>query len=172
MNEPIEELYFKWLCAKVMPQHSDNYNGLLTVLHRTEFVWVVPGDDNRAADGIELRLDFLRETNFFRERAWFETPCSVLEMLIALSYRTAFQTQTTVQDWFWLFIQNLGLEECRRITDGDIPAIQSILDRFIWRNYSYNGDGGLFPMRSPRRDQRKVEIWYQFGDFVEDQRLI
>lgn len=172
MNEPIEELYFKWLCAKVMPPHSDNYNGLLTVLHRTEFVWVVPGDDNRAADGLELRLNFLAETHFYKELTWFETPCSVLEMLIGLCYRVGFQTRTEVQDWFWTFIRNLGLEECRRITDGDVPAIQEILDRFIWRNYSYDGRGGLFPLQEPHRDQRKIETWYQFGDYVEDQRLI
>src|SRR4051794_4407249 len=121
MNEPIEELYFKWLIGKVMPPHSDNYNGLLTVLHRTEFVWVVPGDDNRAADGIELRLDFLRETHFYKEMSWFETPCSVLEMLIALGYRIGSQILASAQDCFWLFVRNLGLEECRRITDGDIP---------------------------------------------------
>lgn len=173
MEEPIEEVYFEWLCAKVMPKSSDNYNGLLQVLHRTEFVWVVVGDKNRAEDGLELRLDFLRETNYLREREWFECGCSVLECLIAFAKRASFQTDISVEEWFWTFIRNLGLEEYRRISESDIPVITEVLEAFVWRNYKSNGDGGgLFPMRSPEKDQRKVEIWYQFCEYLEDQGLM
>jgi len=61
MDVPIEEDYFSWLLAKVvLPRspHTDNYYGLLLVLHTVEFVWAIPGDQNRAEDGLELRLDF------------------------------------------------------------------------------------------------------------------
>lgn len=174
-DEPLEDLYFDWLCARVMLPHSVkyvNYNGLLQVLHRTEFVWVVSGDDNRAEDGIELRSDFLRETHFYQDPMWLDVPCSMLEMLIALAYRAAFQTRISTENWFWKFIENLNLNEFRRISEDDIQMIQEIVNTFIWRNYQANGSGGLFPLHSPPRDQRKVEIWYQFGDYVEDQRLI
>lgn len=171
-DEPLEDQYFGWLCAKVLSPYETNYSGLLMVLHRTEFVWVVSRDDNRAADGIELRNDFLRETHFYKDMLWFEQPCSVLELLIALGYRANFQTDIPVADWFWTFITNLGLEDYRRVSEGDIPAIQEILNTFIWRNYHPDGTGGLFPLLSPKRDQTKVEIWYQFCDYTEDRHLI
>lgn len=171
-DEPLEDQYFGWLCAKVLSPYETNYSGLLMVLHRTEFVWVVPGDDNRAADGKELRQDFLRETHYYKDKLWFDQPCSVLEMLIALAYRANFQTDTPVADWFWTFIRNLWLEEYRRVTEGDIPGIQEILNRLIYRYFQYDGSGGIFPLVSPKRDQRKAEIWYQFCDYVEDQQII
>lgn len=59
MGEPIEGEYFNWLCAKIRKTPAPMYNDLLQILHRTEFVWVVHGDRNRAEDGIELREDFL-----------------------------------------------------------------------------------------------------------------
>jgi hypothetical protein len=173
MNEPLEDRYFRWLCAKVIPLHSDNYYGLLGVLHRTEFVWVVHGDHNRAADGVELRLDFLREAGGPRQRDWFELPASVLEVLIAFAKRANFQLDTMpVSDWFWLMVKNLGLEDFRRITEDEVPLIQQILGAFIWRTYGSDGAGGLFPLLEPTRDQRKVEIWYQFCDYVEDRGLL
>ena len=52
MGEPLENLYFNWLSAKVInPLDTDReatYWDLLRKLHNTEFVWVISGDDNRA----------------------------------------------------------------------------------------------------------------------------
>lgn len=172
MSGPIEEHYFIWLCAKVLPPNSFDYQGLLNFLHRTEFVWFVPGDENRAAEGMELRFDFLRETNIFREPGWFDCPCSVLELLIGLSNQAQFQTGMPSHEWFWQIMRNLGLDDYRRISENDIPTIQAILNTFMNREYSMNGHGGLFPMRMPHHDQRKVEIWYQFCEYVQDQHLI
>lgn len=173
MSEPIEETYFNWLTAKVMPLTSPNYQGLLLVLHRTEFIWTELGDDNRAADGLELRLDFLIELGFDSDPLWFETPASVLEVLIAFCVRHAsFQTDIPVADWFWRLIENLKLDDYRRISEDQIHEIQEVLKRFMRRTYGPNGVGGLFPMQDPPRDQRKVEIWYQFCDYVQEQQLI
>lgn len=172
MDEPIEELYFNWLCARVLPPNSPDYHVLLQVLHKTEFVWVVMGDENRAKDGIELRIDFLRETNFYRDDEWLSYPCSVFEMLLAFAYRANFQTGIPTAEWFWRMIANLGLDGFQRVTEDDVPAIQEILNAFIWRTYRPNGHGGLFPVRLPQHDQRKVEIWYQFCNYVRDHHLI
>lgn len=172
MSKPIEEQYFDWLCAKVIPLHSDNYYGLLSVMFKMEFVWIEHGDHNRAAEGLELRADFLTETNVGPDRLWLELPASVLEVLIALAKRANFQTDLPVREWFWQFIVNLGLEDYRRITDSDIPAITQKLNVLIWRTYGSDGRGGLFPLHEPHRDQRRIEIWFQFCDYVEDQRIL
>jgi hypothetical protein len=170
-REPIEHEYFNWLCAKVTDTSSRNYLHLFEILHKTPFAWFVPGDRNRAEDGCELRLDFLRETRSENDPLWNSEPCSVFEMLIAFSRRADFYTDMSDQEWFWIFLTNLGLADYRRVAQFDQPIIEDILTTLVWRTYDTSGRGGLFPMRSTDRDQRKVEIWYQFNEYLEDQGL-
>ena len=63
MEEPIENLYFNWLYTKVSDVKNQTpttkFDRLLILLHRTEFVWLLSGDDNRAEDGRDLRIEFL-----------------------------------------------------------------------------------------------------------------
>lgn len=173
MNEPIESTYFNWLCAKVMqienPTPSLTYWNLLRELHNTEFVWLLSGDDNRAEDGLDLRPEFLTASFLKRDSFWENVGCSVLEMLIALARRAEFETDIPAKDWFWTFIDNLGLLDFNDASDENPEIIKEILFRFIWRTYEYNGVGGLFPLRNPEHDQRKVEIWYQFAEYLTDQ---
>lgn len=173
MNEPIENVYFNWLCAKVVrlenPTPSLTFWKLLRILHQTEFIWLVSGDDNRVEDGLELRNEFLLESNFEKDTYWFYSPCSVFEMLFAFSRRCEFATDQPRQLWFWLFLDNLGLKECNDASDPDEEYISQVLYNFVWRTYAFNGDGGLFPLRNPKHDQRDVEIWYQFSEYLIDQ---
>lgn len=169
MEEPLEETYFNWLCAKVRQNPAPDYLGLFRILHSTEFYWVVMMDQNRAADGRELREYFCSSAYISVDERWFREPCSVFEMLIAFADRAEFQTDRPQKEWFWEFITNLHLEDFRRVSRRDEQLIQSILDQFMSRNYDYSGDGGLFPLRNPERDQTRVEIWYQFCDYMKDQ---
>lgn len=172
MEEPIEELYFNWLCAKVLDVNVPIYLDLMRILYRTEFVWKIHADSNRYEDGLELRDDFVRVSGFYREDTWYHEPCSVLEMLIAFAQRAHFQTDRPVRDWFWEFIQNLGLDEFRQVSEEDRPIIDDILHDFVWRTYEPNGHGGMFPMRWPKEDQREVEIWHQFFEYLDEQGLL
>lgn len=174
MTEPIDGLYFNWLCAKVLDPKSRNYLDLMRIFHKKEYVWTghVLHDQNRAEDGIELRLDFIRATGFEdRESDWYTCGCSVLEMLVAFAMRAASQSEIIVRDWFIIFLQNLGLDEFRQVDESDIPQIDDILNRFIYRNYDSMGHGGLFPMRHTQNDQRFIEVWYQFSEYLEDQGI-
>jgi hypothetical protein len=172
MTEPLENLYFNWLCAKVIrvenPTPSLTYWKLFRQLHNTEFVWLVSGDDNRAEDGLELRTEFLYEAHLNDDAAWHGVGCSIFEMLIAFARRTKFMAGETVQFWFWLFLENLGLNGCNDASRTPSSYIEEILDNFVWRNYRSSGQGGLFPMSNPPADQRKVEIWYQFCEYLVD----
>jgi hypothetical protein len=67
---------------------------------------------------------------------------------------------------------NLGLEEYRHVARSDRRVIEDILDIFVERKYDPNGYGGLFPLRCPKHDQREIEIWYQFNEYLEDQGLM
>lgn len=174
MNEPFENLYFNWLCAKVTIHEpttpSLSYWTLFRTLHSTEFVWTILGDDNRAADGIELRRDFILAADLPDNKEWrsHHNPCSVFEMLIAFSYRVEFQMSSPASYWFWEFMRNLGLEGCNEASGVTGDEISEILDAFIWRTYDYSGFGGMFPLEHAKRDQRDVEIWYQFCDYLVD----
>ena len=167
-EEPIEDTYFRWLCAKVMNIRDRNYWDLLELLHRAEFVWLVPGDQNRMEDGLELRPEFLNESFINSHHDWQHQPCSVLEMLIGLARRANFQIERPRGEWFWEFIENLGLRDFRRVDPVDERGIYDILNAFVWRTYTHRGEGGLFPMRRPRKDQRETEIVEQFFAYLED----
>ena len=172
MDGPLENLYFKWLCAKVnyvmSPTPSLTYWKLLKTLHTTEFVWLLTGDDNRAADGVELRIEFLHEGDIPDQPEWLSLGCSILEMLIGFSRRAQFTTDVSAKEWFWEFIDNLGLKDFNDGYFDDEEEVKSILDQFIWRTYDKKGAGGMFPINGPTDDQRKVEIWYQFCDYLVD----
>jgi hypothetical protein len=171
MWEPIESEYFYWLCHKVQDRHNHNYDGLLQILHKTEFVWVVPADRHRLEDGLELREKFLDETGIDTDPYWEHLPCSILEVFISFADRASFQTDIPLNVWFWEIIANLKLDEFRQVSSSDRYQVDDILYNFIWRQYSPNGSGGMFPLSRTENDQREVEIWYQFSEYVEDRGL-
>lgn len=176
MGEPIEEVYFNWLYSKVAsisvpPTPALTYITLLRDLHQTEFIWLLPGDDNRAEEGLELRNEFLKASRVSQDPPWFDVPCSVLEMLIAFSNRAAYQTEISAREWFWILLNNLGIGDLSDNCLGITQTVNSVLDTFIWRTYDVNGEGGMFPLSDPSCDQRHLEIWYQFCEYVVDQDL-
>lgn len=174
MREPIENEYFNWLCAKVLDPRTNGhmYIDLLRILYSTPFEWSISGDMNRADDGREFRLDFLRQSGWAQDQIWLEQPCSVLEMLIALSYRAAFQTDISARDWFWQLVANLGLDECRRLSRAEEGFVKDTIRRFNMRRYTDGGRGGIFPLRWPKHDQRKVEIWVQLCEYLDENELV
>ena len=135
---------------------------LLRKLYKREFIWMVPNDDNRAADGRDLRYEF-RDRYGFKELdpEWMGLGCSVLEMLIALSNTLAFEAEQDPGYWFWVLLDNLGLDN-----KSTSEEINEVLETFIWRTYSRTGHGGLFPLKDTIHDQREVELWYQLCEYV------
>lgn len=177
MLEPLENLYFNWLYAKVhtlkTPTPSLRYDILFQTLHKIEFTWFIPGDDNRAEDGKELRREFLLMGDFPDDIEWRTlVPCSVFEMLIAFSRRAERNTGTNAKDWFWEFLSNLNLDGADDASGVEPGEIEDTIELMLWRNYRGDGDGGLFPLREPTRDQTKIEIWHQFCDYLVDQNRL
>jgi len=175
MDEPIEEVYFNWLYSKVASvdnrSPSNTYYTLMRDLHSTEFVWLLSGDDNRAADGIDIRKEFLRQSMLDQDPAWLNIGCSVLEMLYAFSRNASFETDMDAREWFWIMLTNLGLNNLNDSRNNISQRVSYVLEKFIWRTYKSNGQGGLFPLNATDHDQRKVEIWYQFCEYLIDQQL-
>jgi len=173
MDEPLDETYFNWLCAKVERNPAPDYVDLFRVLHATPFTWIIDLDRNREADGRELRQIFTTEMRIRKDLVWFREPCSVFEMLIAFADRAWFQTDDISQvQWFWQFLINLNLDQYHRVVGSDLGHIEETLRIFVDRRYNEHGEGGLFPLRNPKHDQRKVELWYQFFEYLDEQGLM
>lgn len=175
MEEPIEESYFNWLCSKIdsvdVPTPSSTHWKLLKELHTFEFVWLLPGDDNRAEDGMDVRREFLMQAHLDEDPYWINLGCSVLEMLIAFSRRAEFLTELDAEEWFWIFMVNLGLDEFSDAKNGGSRKVGDILERFVWRTYQRDGSGGLFPLENPEYDQRKIELWFQLCGWITEKDL-
>lgn len=175
MDWALEDQYFKWLCAKVFfLEHyastpSLTHWKLLRILHSTEFVWLISGDDNRVQDGLELRDEFIIGYTDIKDVRIHQESCSILELLIGFSRRAEFMTDTRAKDWFWEFLTNLDLNKYTDGYDFDPADVEEILDTFIWRTYDRNGRGGILPVLRPKSNQRDLEIWYQFSEYLADQ---
>jgi hypothetical protein len=177
MNEALENDYFNWLCTKVKepdrrPTPTTSFDNLFRTLHNTEYIWLLPGDDNRAEDGKELRREFIVLANIPDVPDWRMLPCSVFEMLIAFSRRAEFNSEMSAKNWFWEMLANLNLSDCNDAWGASSEEIVGVLEHFMFRNYSRDGDGGLFPLLHPHADQTKVEIWHQFCDYLVDRDML
>lgn len=164
---PLDEAYFVWLYSQVGSVKNRNraktYWELLKLFHEKEFTWSIPLDENRANDGKDLRPQFLEQTDAeLHDPAWMDMSCSMLELLIALAGKLAWEADEMNQaGWFWHLIDNLGLIRCTDAYPPDPRLVDKILDRVIHRDYYPNGSGSLFPLQHPKEDQRDVELWYQ-----------
>lgn len=172
--------YFEWLCDLVYGERYSkqvSYDKLLTYLHCTEFTYLIPLDENRAEDGIEMRYRYALALGYdpldtFEITNMLSGPCSVLEMMIALALRCEEETMDDAAmgnrsgQWFWGMIVNLGLGS---MTDKrfDRDFVKESVDRFLKREYDPDGSGGLFTVRDCHRDLREVEIWYQLNWYLD-----
>ena len=177
----IQRDYFLWLCRQVVAPGS--YSMLMDKLHRTDYVWIVEMDKNRASDGIILRYKFSVEQGYNdEESAWVKQclsgPCSLLELLVALTkrieadimYDPEFDDRSS--EWFKDMIKNLGLLEYDNKHYNE-NIVDYILNRFISRKYDENGVGNVFlrnddAENSSKADEkpfRNLELWAQMNQY-------
>lgn len=168
----IEMEYFEWMYEMVCGgrySKENSYTNLLTHLHEIEFRYIIPKDSNRDEDGKDLRYRFAFEEYAPESRDFIvdclARPCSVLEMMIALSIRCedimddpSFGDRTG--QWFWKMIVNLGLGGMYN-TRYDKECVDEVIDAFLNREYEPDGRGGLFRIKNCENDMRKFEIWVQ-----------
>ena len=168
--------YFDWLCLKVGEgRRRESYRELLSSLHEKIFQPKMQMDLNRGGDGLQLRVDFIGEHGPYGT-ATNRGPCSMLEFLIALSKRMSFlmygEDHGYTEFYFWKIITNLGLHRC---TDDKWYGmngeffVEDAVNRVNGRIFSYDGHGGMFPLRHPDCDQRTREIWYQMQSWLMEQ---
>ena len=159
--------YFEWLCDFVCGERfakEISFRRLLVYLHNREFTYTLAMDSNRAQDGIDLRERYYGDPTI-------KGPCSVLEMMVALSIRCeeimdnpAYGDRTT--QWFWDMIINMGLGAMYD-SRFDKKYVKECVDKMLNREYEPNGKGGLFYVRGCTDDLREFEIWSQMCYFLD-----
>lgn len=172
----IREEYFEWIYQRI---DGKGYRSLLETLYNTEFVYSMTMDENRLKDGIDLRCEFARECRIPQiaiKLKMDNTSCSVLEVMVALAIRM----ETTIFDdpdkgdrtyvWFWDMVKALGLYHMDD-DNFDYDETEEIIERFLKRQYDYDGRGSLFYIPEAESDMRDLEIWYQmcmYSDMILD----
>lgn len=160
-------VYFDILCNAIRDAETpnpDNYRNVLWHMHNTEFVPTMSLDDNRVQDALVFRSRFIDDT---------DTPVGIFELMVSLADRIETDTmggtsdRNRTSDWFWYMIFSLGLID---MTDDQYHErdIDQILRKFIHREYSRNGRGGLFLTSNRSVDLRKEEIWYQAAFYLNE----
>lgn len=171
--------YLDWMYDSMCNEKyskKNTYRMLFEHLYEREFYYLIPMDSNRAEDGVDLRYQFGRKFGYsdpviaeFLDKR----PCSVLEMMIALAFRCENQIMDNPDlgdrtgQWFWEMIVNLGLGH---MNDSNFDRVYTdeIIDIFLERGYSRDGNGGLFKIENTKKDMRTIEIWYQMCCYLSE----
>ena len=170
----MKDAYFEYLCDLALGKDVIYYSRLCKFLHNRDFYYILDMDENRAIDGIEMRKEFFssHRINTDRDLYYYEKPCSILEMMVALSQRCCDSIMDDgsgldyIGELFRLMLQNLGLLTIPN-DRFDQEMVNDILDRFIDRKYSPDGKGSLFYIPGCSEDLRGMEIWSQAMWYLE-----
>ena len=167
MDQTQSRAYLDWLRTKVDAGDS-KYDKFFTVAFDMDFYEIVPNDNNRALDGLALRKEYERDTG--EELQWSSDSCSVLEMMIGVSIRVNYILQDQdhpdqLSYWFQTLMDNLGFINLKNTSSS---TIEDRLGRMVRREYTPDGNGGLFPLFNYNNapDQRQAEIWYQMHSWI------
>lgn len=173
-DAPLDDLYLEWLYKNYIgPLTQRNprntYWGLAKQIHSKKFEAILKMDQNRAEKGICLRQDFINECGIEDiEVNWLQLECSMFEMLAGLACGASFNSLGEPHEWFMKFLDNLGLLNYNDASYGQLEfrEVDLALEQLINRTYDKTGAGGLFPLNHAKRDQTKIELWYQLSAYL------
>ena len=72
-NSDLTEDYLRWLEPQLRDEHDNpgkTYWDLLNVMFEKEFTWSISMDENRAVDGLDLRVEFAHEIHVRPTSLW------------------------------------------------------------------------------------------------------
>ena len=175
--EELADEYFNWLVGLVYTETlPDVYqHRIYSYMNSRVFDWSIPGDENRALAGRNLRNMFIyeyginvdeEEFNYIIDELWqTDGTCTVFECLVGvakewedeLAFDSRFGDRTT--HWFWNHMMyNLGI----RGNHLSNIILESIIDKWLYREYDDDGNGNIFTIPGFQfGSMLDMEIWYQ-----------
>lgn len=148
-------------------------------LHNIKFTYLLDRDENREADGIDLRNDFEipQKYNVEIDEAFYAHWCSVLEMLIGLGIRVDNEyigdpSEPHPEEFIMEMLENLELDDYYNFVfesanyASEEAKVRKIVKRWLDRRFDCCGNMSPFPVNSDKRDQRELEIWDQMNSYV------
>ena len=173
--------YITWVCEDKLAMSATEtrkYAKLFDKLASMEFIWLHPRDENRAVDGLDMRIEFSYETGLILDSSSGILPkCTVFEMLAGLAYRCEHQLMRNLsygdrsKQWFFEMLDNLGLLDFDS-KSWDLKVEDEVFDRvhtFLYRKYRVDGSGGgLFPIKKRGINQKTEEIWVQLMTYLSE----
>jgi hypothetical protein len=175
---PLPVHYFRWLCRQIslpVGEEEFTYKTVYDVMHHMPFRVLVIKDDNRVADARQLRNSFLLYMCLepLDDDELHDPPVSVFEVLVALALRAERLIEIRPGEMFKIFLQNLKLTIYHDKSDviGIRLGIHKNIRRFNDRRYTARGTGGIFPLKRTHYDQTKVELWYQMGAYMTENKM-
>lgn len=164
--------YFNWMYSLAIGKSRRFYRSLLLYLDSRTFTWSMRMDVNREKDGLNLRKRFVEEEGgtFTKPEG---TPCSVLEMMVALCVRCEEQIMSNpdlgnrVPVWFMEMLRSMEIDDMVETYFDEIVAEEAV-NRMLDREYDRDGHGGLFTCEESSKDMRRLEIWYQAMEYFNE----
>lgn len=177
----MKQEYDDWIISLATNWCSNfgKYGRLMEFLHSIPFYSTVqiPLDENRGADGKDLRLRFVETTSEYTYNHAYlylmDYEATMLEVMVALTLKCE---ENIMRDddlgdrsyeWFYGMLCSSGLDACDDDHFDEDKAYE-IVERILERKYSRNGKGGLFTLINPPKDLRRVEIWYQLLWYLDE----
>lgn len=161
--------YYHWLMDIVGHAKAEAYSYLIRVLHDTPYTYISHSDSNRYYDGIDLRYRYgqYHEMSDPEVAASLDiSPCSMLEMMVALALRLEEQFLTDPERgdrtalWFWNMIASLGLSGMTN-SNFNRAYIDKTIYSLLHRGYRPNGLGSLFMVPNNGSIVERFDIWEQ-----------
>lgn len=179
----IKQLYFEWLVGIVGETPTrQTFSKLCRELNAVIFFDKIDKDINRIKEALRLREDFIdnfyqRNQDIYNIEDILSGPTTVLEVIVALAvkiendfmYDPIYGDQTS--RWFQEMINNLGFgsfDDTVNFEPSIRNYIRTVLLIFVNREYKRDGNGGLFPLKMAKDDQRRIEIWKQLLAYLNE----
>ena len=183
--ETLKTEYLNFLMNKLQIPSGIYYN-LCNILQNTAFIPILPMDENRSYECLELRKEFTEcsgrnpETiDVLNYELGHRGTGTMLELLVVLTFYIHYNLLESEYDaepskWFLEMLENCGiLPYAINNWSGDekVNNIKSILRIINLRRFNWDGEGSFFPIRfphSPHSDQRYEEILIQANNYIAE----